>query len=460
MLLGAALGVLALTSLPALSSAKTHRFSKPLKLPKTPPKGSLPGGEPSVAFDGKGRYVYVVAPGGGTNGGVGFWRSKNRGRTFPLAKSLGSLAGGGDADVSVGPNHLLYVADLEVAGNALCRSRNHGKSFDGGCDTGIATNETGLESDRQWVSPSPGDPDLVYFSYHDFVLETPLVYVSTTQGSPNSFTPCGPVLEPGGEAAANFVPGGTNQGKLLVTQSGSIYVPILEPTNPATVMDPYNNFYVAIARHGCDSGTGFVDETAYSNPGANLANIFPYVVADGAGNVYAAFTGISGRQGDHFGVYLLVSRNGGRSWSNPVRIDPKKSKANALASLTAGPRAGQVALGFYTTRTTADPNSDQNRWRFKVATSRRFGHKRRYSLITRRPIHYGKICTTGILCTGGRNLLDFSSVEVNPRTGCVLAVFAGDPFDNPTNMATDDAAVYVSRQTKRCFPRHRRHHHR
>src|SRR5215212_366190 len=133
-------------------------FTDKMKLPKSPPKGELPGGEPSVAFDPSGRYVYVVAPGGGENGGVGFWRSRNRGRTFPLAKSLGSLLGGADADVSVGPDHTVYVADLEILTNALCRSHSHGRHFDSACNTGIATNKVGLETDREWVTPSPTDP--------------------------------------------------------------------------------------------------------------------------------------------------------------------------------------------------------------------------------------------------------------------------------------------------------------
>jgi hypothetical protein len=132
------------------ASARGFSFTRPLKLPNSPPTGELQGGEPSVAFDSGGRHVYAVAPGGGANGGVGFWRSPDGGRTFASGRSLGSRLGGGDADVSVGPDHTVYVADLEVAANALCRSHDHGRTFDSKCDTGIATNQTGLESDREW----------------------------------------------------------------------------------------------------------------------------------------------------------------------------------------------------------------------------------------------------------------------------------------------------------------------
>ena len=460
----AAAAVLAALGLAATASAHGARFTKPLKLPKTPPKGDLQGGEPSVAFDSGGRWVYVVAPGGEapSGGGVGFWRSSNGGRTFPMARAIGALSGGGDADVSIGPDHTVYVADLEVAGNALCRSHDHGKTFDNGCDTGIATNQTGFESDREWVNPSPTDPNLVYFSYHDFAGEVPLVYVSTQAGAPGSFVPCGPVLEPGGEAEQNAEPGGTNQGKLSVARNGDVFVPILEPTNPATATDPYNNFYVAIARGGCDSSTGFVDARVFSNPNANLANIFPTVIADDHGNVYAAFTGQSGlgkkRSARHFGAYVVISHDGGRHWGKPIRIDDRRNKATSLASLALGKRPGQLAVGYYATRSTRDPNADKDKWRFKVAISNRFGKRLRYTKITRKPIHYGAICTQGILCTGGRNLLDFSSVATNPRTGCVIAVFAGDPYDTPANGKDDEASVYTSRQKTMCFRSHRRHH--
>ncbi len=459
---GAAIAAAAVTGLVLAIAAPTApargvSFTRPLKLPNSPPKGELQGGEPSVAFDPGGRFVYVAAPGGGENGGVGFWRSSDGGRTFPRGKSLGSKLGGGDSDVDVGPDHTVYVADLEVAANALCRSHNHGTTFDANCDTGIATNQTGIESDREWVTPSPTNPNLVYFSYHDFSSETPLVYRSTSGGDPGSFVPCGPVLAPGSAAEANYVPGGTNQGKPSIGGGGHLYVPILEPTNPATLESPYNNFYLAIARHGCRTKTPFRDVTVFSNPHANLANIFPYVAARGR-TVYAAFTGISGtrhpkakRPDKHFGVYLLRSRDAGRHWSKPIAVDLPRFKANALGSVKVGKRANQVALGFYRTGTSSDPNGTRNRWSYEVAVSRDSGRHFAYRRVTNGPIHYGEICTTGILCTGGRNLLDFSSVGVNPKSGCVMAVFAGDPYDTPKNGRTDEAAPYVSRQKAGCF---------
>jgi hypothetical protein len=426
-------------------------FTPPQKLSNSPPKGDLQGGEPSVAIDRDGRHVYVVAPGGGENGGVGYWRSKDGGRSFSTGRSLGSILGGGDSDVDIGPDHTVYIADLEVPANALCRSFDYGKTFDASCDTGVASNQTGFESDREWVNPDPDDPNVVYFSYHDFVGEYPLVWKSTSGGAPGSFIPCGPVLKPASDAWLNFVPGGTDQGKMLVASDGSLYVPITEPTNPATVLDDYNNFYVAIARDGCGPSTVFRNSTVYSNANANLANIFSYVVQDGGGNVYALATGKTGREGKHFGVYVFVSRNHGKTWSTPVRVDPKGSGATALGSIAGGPKTGDIAVGYYQTNTTKNPDAQKNVWRFRVAQSRNAGRTWKRTTVTKKPIHYGGVCNTGILCLSGRNLLDFSSVTVNPRNGCVFTTFAGDGFNPPADPEKNPAAPYVARQKSGCF---------
>jgi hypothetical protein len=426
------------------------RFTRAKPLPSSPPKGELPGPEPSVAFDPGGRYAYVSAPTGGDDGGVSFWISRNGGRTWPVAKSLGSKLGGGDSDVSVGPDGTVFVADLELIANALCRSHDHGKHFDAGCDTGIASDQEGFDSDREWVTPDPGDRNIVYFTYHDLAAELPLVYKSTSGGQPLSFTPCGSVLAPGSDAAANFGPGGTDVGKPAVSPDGSIYVPITEPINPGTPLDPYAAFYVAIASGGCGPTTIFDDKTIWQNANADLANIFSYIVQDPGGHLYALATGKTGTDGDHVGTYLWVSRSHGTTWSKPIRVDPPKMKASAMATIAPGNRRGQIAIGYYGTKTTKTLADTKNVWRYYVATSRNGGRTFRRARITRKPIHYGAICTTGILCTAGRNLADFSSIGVNPRTGCALAVVAGDPYDKKTPDETP-AAAYTARQKRGCF---------
>jgi hypothetical protein len=431
------------------SAAMAISFTKPTRLPQSPPGGDLAGPEPSVAFDPGGRWTYASAPGGGENGGVAFWRSDDGGKTWK-GKSMASKLGGGDSDVSVATNHTVFVADLELIANALCRSTDHGAHFDAGCDTGIASDQEGFDSDREWVTPVPGHPQDVYFTYHDLAAEIPLVYVSHSGGEPYSFTPCGPVLAPGGDPFLNFIPGGTDVGKPTVFSDGSIYVPITEPVNPATPLDPYNAFYVAYAKGGCGLSTVFTNKTIWSNPGADLANIFSYIVHDPAGNLFALADGKTGTDGNHYGAYVWISRDGGKDWSKPVRVDPQSNNAASLAAIDAGPKAGEMAVGYYGTRTTNDPNSDKNVWQYFVAETSDFGKHWSRTQVSLDPLHYGQICNKGILCTSGRNLADFSSIAVNPRTGCAIVAIPGDPYDRQ-NPDTTSPAAYIARQKAGCF---------
>src|SRR3954452_3608386 len=222
---------LALAAGAAPAAADPNAFSAPQALP-----GSLPGneqfngGQPSVEFDpAADGHVYAVAPGADGSNGVGFWRSADHGTTFAGAQAIGSGAGGGDSDVEVGLDHTVYVADLEVVANAICRSHDFGATFDNGCDTGTASNQEGPESDREWINHDPHDPNakVLYFTYHDVSAQFPLIYRSDDGGS--SFVPCGFIYEPGSDASMNFGPGGTDVGKPAISRTGAIYVPITEP---------------------------------------------------------------------------------------------------------------------------------------------------------------------------------------------------------------------------------------
>jgi hypothetical protein len=46
--------------IPAGALAATLKYTRPQRLPGSPPKGEAQGGEPSAVFDHGGRFVYVV----------------------------------------------------------------------------------------------------------------------------------------------------------------------------------------------------------------------------------------------------------------------------------------------------------------------------------------------------------------------------------------------------------------
>src|SRR4051794_16611134 len=325
--------------------AETPVFTPPLKLPNSKPEGALAGGEPSVAYDPTGDgHVYAAAPGG--SNAVSFWASRDGGDTWPIAKGIGSAIGGGDTDVEVASDHTIYVPDLEIAANAICRSHDFGVTFTDGCaeDEGEASDQTGPESDRPWMAHDPRNPKVLYFVYHDLAGGTLIAERSDDGGSSWGF--CGFLLEPGSDAQINFSPtGGTGLGKPAIGADGTIYVPFILPSSRNT-LNPYDRFYMAVARGGCNATTVWQDVTVHSDPGADLSHFWPNAAVDSAGTVYAATAGKAGAVDEGYGMHLWVSRDGAKTWSKAIRVNTPDLRTNVLPALTGGTAAGRVGLGW------------------------------------------------------------------------------------------------------------------
>ena len=357
------LGVL----LTATAQAEPPVFTPPLKLPKSKPEGSLAGGEPSVAYDPSGDgHVYADAPGGPS--GVSFWASRDGGDTWPIAKGIGSQAGGGDTDVEVGTDHTVYYHDL--AGGTLLAER----SDDGGSTWG----------------------------------------------------PCGNMLQPGSDAQLTFSPsGGTGLGKPAIAADGTIYVPFILPSSRNT-LNPYDRFYMAVARGGCNATTQWQDVTIHSDPGADLSHFWPNAAVDAGGTVYAATAGKATAADQGYGMYLWVSRDGAKTWSKAIRVNTPDLLTNVLPALTGGTAPGRVGLGWYGTPTSADATNAADHWRYYAAESYDFGAHFVQIPLSGPDVHVGAICTLGILCTGGRQLLDFTTAATEPVSGCPAYVYGAD----------------------------------
>ncbi len=428
------------------------------------------GGEPSLAVDHRDpRNVFVTAPQGipaGVGGvlgaapnGVGFWASRDGGRSFPTRANVGSAAGGGDSDVEVGSDGTVYVADLEAAAAAVCTSTDHGRSFTSGnplspvdrCN-GVTSNQEGPENDRPWLTS--GRRGEIYLTYHDFAAGFPVILRSDDKGA--TFTPCGTVLNPSGPAGQNYTPtGGTLVAKPAIDRSGRMFVEVTEPDRTASpVGASLNHLFIAVADRGCAGGTVFRNYSVYSNPGADLGKIFNAVTTDGAGPVYVIAAGVTGAGQKTTNVWLFVSHNHGVTWSRPIRVNTPNLRANVMPALVGGLRGNEVAVSWFGTSSSGDPNYPKNQWRYYAATSFDGGRHFTQTTVTPRPIHYGDICTEGLACgatPGGasnRNLADFASIAVDPRTGQLLLAFPGDPYNRPdiNGKNTGSSTAYVTRQ--------------
>jgi hypothetical protein len=468
-------GTLAALS-PVLTSASASAsgaptFTAPLQL-----KGYA-GGEPSLALDpSNSKNVYVTAPqgiptganlvlGGSTTSGVGFWASHDGGKTFPIAKNIGSAVGGGDSDVEVGSDGTVYVADLEAAGASICTSTDHGRTFTSGnaaksgddCKD-VTTNQQGPENDRQWLNVGKGQPDAVYLTYHDFAGGFPIIERSDDHGA--TFAPCGTILDPAGPAFAQYSPtNGTLVAKPAIDYSGRMFVEVTEPPlNSPPIGASLNSLFIAVAPKGCPTGTTFKNYKIYSDPGADLGKIFNSVTVDRAGNVYVIAAGKTKANQTTTNVWMFVSHDHGVHWSAPIRVNSTSLKANVMPAVVGGLKGNEVAVGWFGTANSGDPNYQKNQWRYYVATSFDGGRHFAQTTVTRSPIHYGDICTQGLFCTtvndvtgapSNRNLADFDMIAVDPHTGQLIVAFPGDPWNRPDINGHNDfsSAAYIVRQT-------------
>lgn len=437
-----------------ISTATAHAaisFTDPAALPRSlPGDKQLPGWEPSLAFDPAGDgHFYAVAPGGEEGKGAAFWGSADDGLTWPFVRAVGSQAGGFDSDVEVGTDHTIYVADLEASSSAICRSHDFGKSFSDGCEEGTAEKQAGAEEDRQWLTASPNDAKVVYFTYHDLAAQFPTLLKSSDGG--NNFAPCGNLVYPAGPLVpAAF--GNTIVGKAAVGRDETIAVPIGSPT-PAQVAGPdsvpaYGQITLAVHR-GCNGSDQFDNTDVYHDDGASFSNLFVFNVIGPDGTIYVLAAGKLNEK-DSYNAYVWTSRDAGKSFGPPQKVNGPNLKANVMPAIAAGTKAGQVVVGWYGSENATDPNDTKGEWRYYVARSSDYGASWDQATITRNVFHFGDVCTVGILCTSGnRNLLDFSSVGVDPKSGCATTVFPGDPFDTFDREKagdTDPAAAYIALQ--------------
>ena len=481
-----AAGVLTVTLLsatgessPQAASATAPAFSAPQELPgQNGTGGGFTGGEPSLTIDVVNgvMHAYVSSPqstpaiagqvlnGAACSSGVAFWRSADAGNTFAAGQCIGSGLGGGDDSTAVTPNHAVYVADLEAVAAAICKSTDLGQTFAsgngiGGCSQ-LVSDQTGPEDDRPWLTGGPQNQ--LYFTYHDFAFGLPLIERSDNGGS--TFLPCGTILQPGSAAMTNYNPlEGTLVANPAIDRNGNLYVEVSEPSNTNTSQQfPVTHLYMAVGHGGCDKGTVFRDSTIYANSGASLGNIFDAVAVDGGGTVYVVADGHTNAAAKTTDVWLFVSHDGGTTWSAPTQVNAPGLTANAMPAIVGGPVGGQVAIGWFGSSTSNTPDDTTDVWNYYVATSTQGGLPGTFSQaqVTPTPFHFGDICTEGVFCglpgfPSNRNLLDFSSLGIDPLTGCVLAAIPGDPYNTfaaqAAGKSTGSSSVYTATQTGGCF---------
>jgi len=184
--------------------------------------------------------------------------------------------------------------------------------------------------------------------------------------------------------------------------------------------------------------------------GGGPGHLFPAVVTDDAGNVYAAWIDVADSS-----VYYSYSINGGKVWSLPVRANAPPAVTNEFLWAQAG-SPGKLALAWYGTDAQGQPD-DFASWytRPQASTATKwFGYVSVISnanqlsptaaqqRFTEKPMHYGQICNQGIGCTvsnGDRTMADFFGFSLD-KSDAMQIVF------NDTTSQHHGAHLYAVRQ--------------
>ena len=458
----------------AAAQAFTSSFGAPQSLK---PPGAV-AGEPGLASDGHGNIVVVSLTGapaiaGGGTTGIPTWVSHDNGKTW-TGSMYGSFLGGWDTDVAVEPDTgNFFIADLEVAATQICRSTDHGSSFNAigllpdplACTT-INLGQAGPSNDRQWLTPA-GNGRL-YLTYHEFYSGYPLMFRSDNEGA-DLFTagPCGPIVTDPGIATNILAPGvgGTLVSRPVVDKAGNVYVLFNTPTVsqglaalPGTLGGTVSQIYVAVSNDGCASWTDHLvfDGSALGTNSVQFGDIFNNLAVDGGGNLYSVAAGYVGGTKPNpatADIFIASSTDHGVTWTKVRKLNTDVG-AHMLPAVVGGPKAGQVAIGYYRTiNGVTNPNDPGGQWTYTAAESSNAtaGDSASFLFGDVNPSHIyhaADICNSGIFCGlpvpgagSNRALADFTSVIT--LNGCPMYVFAQDSQLPET--------IDVARQSSNCF---------
>jgi hypothetical protein len=423
--------VAAVSALPADARTSVRHFSTPIHVDNDPADQT---GEPSITVAPDGTE-YIVAPdgpgvrapsgfGGAGVGGSLIWRSDDAGRSWSFLGSYDVPTGGGDSALAVAPNGTLYASGLSYAACSTV-----GVSTDKG-QTWLADPLAGCASmpvmnDRQWIATDGSST--VYTAIGDTLGGSiDLVRADLTHGLAVASTTlqlytAGDYQWPGtialdqrrGTAYVAWNTTGAPNDCDGTPGSGSC-----APQDASTVTP--DAIYVSAVPRGAMSAPvpSLVAKRAY-----DTFDSFVSDAVDAAGNVYVVWSERHPLVRQTW-IMLSVSRNGGRSWTAPVRVG--RSVATAVYPWVTAGDAGRIAVSFY--GTSASGTSPQTvpssaTWSVWSSFSTNYGATFTYYRTTG-TMQNGPICTSGTSCPlSARNLLDFFSTASDP-SGCLVTSYA------------------------------------
>jgi hypothetical protein len=361
-------------------------------------------GEPGidVARDGT---IYVNAPAGLLSNLPGspspVFRSDDGGASWAPTPTgqRAQFPGGGDSDIALDPaNGTIYMTDLWLGSATVSVSADKGNTWSANPVQGVVV------QDRQWIATSGGG--IVYHATHQIPLglvvsksSGGLVFpVSTVAATPADQTGC--VCPPGNliaEAGGGLLGTSDKVGLIYATSSGGV------------------NF-----ARSTNGGLTFTQATVGPATSGATNDAFPVVANAGGGRLAAVW--LEDGTGRSL-VKLATSSDWGATWSAPkTLVDSATSGASVYPWVAA--HGSKIAVSLYHTSAagTASDVPAGATW-FESFTESTDGGATFSALqdVDSTPVKTGPICTEGINCSGGRELLDFQSVTLDNADKADLA---------------------------------------
>jgi hypothetical protein len=361
------------------------------------------------------------------------FKSMDGGRTFvplgtPIVRDSVPGPGGGDTHQYFDALGRFYFCDLSAACVTTAVSDDGGNTFPkvnpGSC---IGPNDPGgPQDDRQWIGAF-GDGrgyttvrNLLVSVNNNFHLNTTRDAGMTWAGSQQIGTvgQSGPMVVD--RSKRNF--GGTNYiVAYQIYYSGATL-------KAFRIRDP-------------DTGAAvLVDDLTIGTPGGSIANVFPTIAIDTAGNLYVTWS-------DSTAIYMMTSTDQGSTWSNVKRVSPTSGSEGTgtiiMPWVIAGD-PGRADIVWYRGSIAGNSTSTDNRWDIYMAqTLNAFATTPSftYTKVNETNIHFGQICLGGTFCdvtvppgTNDRSFLEFPSITIDDRGAAMIT------WNDNTNQAAVTAA--------------------
>jgi hypothetical protein len=383
------------------------------------------GGEPLVATLPNGRLLYSAhagtthfftpeAPNPGTSafvenytGQTYIWTSDDNGKTWDfrprtIAPDGVPASGFSDPEFAIDSDGNVYFSEINLANVAVSSSQ------DGGSTYTLENFFGAIMTDRQWMEADrPGE---LYFVANAFGGGTGVPpYVGTGHYIAKS--------KDGGKTFTTGIPdreGGSGLGDIRVDKrTGTVYEAHFRG----------GTLSMAAFRNARQDDLTATDVNVIAEDVTMLGH-WPAFDLDPSGNLYITWDqGDSGER--DAGVYFASSRDGGRTWSTPVRVNT--GTQTAIWPWLAAGDDGRVAVSWLEADV-ALPDHDaetpgDHGWRIvAAATLTGLGCKGSATpsfttaVATTEPVHTGTICQGGTTCQAAlidRRLGDYFSMEID-----------------------------------------------